>query len=189
MAAIEQKLAPPKELERLFMAYHVRVLKAAYRITGSMADAEDVVQTVFLRLATPSRAGTAGANPGEFDHAGQMLNPESYLYRAGINAALDLLRKRQAENTAPFGATAPAVTHALPDHDYELAEMRSWLRQALAKLGPRAAEMFVLRYLEDFDNRQIARILKTSPAVVAVILYRTRARLRNDLQMHMRGRK
>src|SRR6266498_2708990 len=38
------------ELETLFQSHHDRVFRSAYRITGSAADAEDVLQTVFLRL-------------------------------------------------------------------------------------------------------------------------------------------
>ncbi len=182
MAAAMEQSAAPAVLERLYMAHHVRVLKAAYRITGSLADAEDVVQTVFLRIAQgadahPLLRGTY-ATP----------NPESYLYRAGINAAIDLLRKRQSQNAAPLDEALPAAAHAAPDRDCEARELRAWLRQAVARLGPRAAEMFVLRYLEDFDNREIARMLKTSSAVVALTLHRTRARLRKELRARMRGR-
>ena len=68
-------------LSRLFTEHHRRVLLAAYRITGSMADAEDVAQAVFLRLAADSSLTAA--------------NERSYLYRAAINGALDLLRRRR----------------------------------------------------------------------------------------------
>ena len=59
-------------------------------------------------------------------------------------------------------------------------ELRDWLRQALARLNPRWAEMFVLRFVEDYSNREIAGMMKTSAAVVAVILHRTRALLKKD---------
>src|SRR5258708_40039446 len=72
----------PGELETLFQAHHERVFRAAHRITGSTADAEDVLQTVFLRLAKSS---------GSWDFS---ENPAAYLSRAAINAALDLVRKR-----------------------------------------------------------------------------------------------
>ena len=81
-------------LSRLFAEHHRRVLIAAYRITGSMADAEDVTQTVFLRL------GNGEGFP--------VTNAGSYLYRAAINGALDLLRKRKS---ARFGR----ALYAQPD--------------------------------------------------------------------------
>src|SRR5689334_18310019 len=50
-AAIEPMISATAELDELFRTQHGRVLRAAYRITGSMADAEDVAQNVFLRIA------------------------------------------------------------------------------------------------------------------------------------------
>src|ERR1035438_8761122 len=78
----------PEALSQLFAEHHRRVLAAACRITGSMADAEDVTQTVFLRLA--SGMGPPIANAG------------SYLYRAAINGALDLLRRQKAAPAEPL---------------------------------------------------------------------------------------
>jgi len=73
---------PPSEVEQLFRAHHDRVFRTAHRITGSPADAEDVLQTVFLRLVR---------NEDSFDLS---ENPAAYLSRAAINASLDLLRCR-----------------------------------------------------------------------------------------------
>ena len=74
------KNQPASELETLFQAHHGRVFRTAQRITGSAADAEDVLQTVFLRLVR---------GQDDYDWSG---NPEAYLSRAAINASLDLLR-------------------------------------------------------------------------------------------------
>ena len=73
---------PPGELEVLFQTHHARVFRIAHRITGSPADAEDVLQTVFLRLVK---------SPEGYDLS---ANPEAYLSRAAINASLDLMRGR-----------------------------------------------------------------------------------------------
>jgi RNA polymerase sigma-70 factor (ECF subfamily) len=179
-AAIEQKptrSAAASELEALFRDHHERVLRAAYRITGSMADAEDVAQSVFLRIAQN------GVVRKDID------NPGSYLYRAAINAGLDLLRKRGRENAVALDETLPEGHDNGPEKQREAGEQRRWLRAALAGVSPRAAEMFVLRYVEGCDLGEIARMLNTSRAVVAVILHRTRARLQNDLSTYMRGKR
>ncbi len=42
---------PPRELEKLFHEHNALIFRTAYRVTGSAEDAEDVLQTVFLRLA------------------------------------------------------------------------------------------------------------------------------------------
>ncbi len=180
-AALEPNLAVPMELEKLFLGHHARALKAAYRITGNLADAEDAAQAVFLRIAQRGSSREA------------IQNPESYVYRAAINAALDLLRSRARAGTAvPIevvndpGRGRPGYTTA--EGGCATEEVRRWLRLALAKLGPKTAEVFVLRYLEDYDNSEIARMLHTSKAVVAVMLFRARARLRDDFRSFMRGK-
>ena len=164
-------------LETLFRAHHVRLLKAAYRITGSMADAEDVAQSVFLRFAR-----------GDVD-AGRIANLESYLYRAAVNAALDVIRARGHRESVPV-ETADALQangSPSPERAHSSSEIRSWLRAELSKLNPRAAEMFILRYLAELDNPEIARMMSTSQAVVAVTLHRTRAKLKKRLKRFMKG--
>src|SRR5262249_51772618 len=136
----------PQGLERLFVEHQGRIFKAAYRITGSAQDAEDVLQTVFLRLARREDA----ALPRE--------NLSSYLYRAGVNASLDLLRGRQRAHTVALDdAAEPAADEGSPGAERALAgdEIRVRLRRALARLNPRHAEIFTLRYLEDWPNQDI----------------------------------
>jgi RNA polymerase sigma factor (sigma-70 family) len=163
-------------LSQLFDEHHRRVLVAAYRITGSMADAEDVAQTVFLRLGTGP--GLAVSNAG------------SYLYRAAINGALDLLRRRKAAATEPLEAAASSASKGLagsPENEFSSRELARLLRQAIGELPPRAAEMFTLRYVEELGNREIAALMGTSQAVVAVTLYRTRSTLKKRLRDLERG--
>src|SRR6202165_1668889 len=130
------------QLEEVFRAHQACVLKAAYRITGSMADAEDVAQSVFLRLAR-----------GTVDHS-RISNLQSYLHRSAVNAALDLIRSRSHREVVPAESAGdlqsdPALS---PERAVSSLEIKNWLRRELAKLTPRAAEMFALRYLEGLDN-------------------------------------
>jgi RNA polymerase sigma-70 factor (ECF subfamily) len=74
-----------------------------------------------------------------------------------------------------------------PERAFSSVEVKNWLRGELATLNRRAAEMFALRYLEGFDNPEIARAMNTSQAVVAVTLHRTRARLKKGLRAFLKG--
>jgi len=173
--AVGSMIAPVTEirdsLSRLFREHHRRVLTAAYRITGSMADAEDVAQAVFLRMAD--------------GYATPATNAGSYLYRAAINGALDLLRRRKAAPIAPIedAANVAYVGHgSSPEAEASSRELGRWLRLAIGELPPRAAEMFTLRYLEELGNREIAALMGTSQAVVAVTLHNARSRLKKRLR-------
>ena len=161
--AEERVIAIPGEFDRIFRAYHGLVFRTAYRITGNAADAEDVSQTVFFRLFRR----TAQADVLE--------NEESYLRRAAINAALDVIRSRQSDRTVELPDLA-----AEPAHD-DPRELRQALGLALAHLKPQSAEIFALRFLEGFSNPQIARMLGISRVLVAVIVHRTRQQLRKQL--------
>lgn len=168
--AEERAIAIPSEFERVFRAYHGLVFRTAYRITGNAADAEDVSQTVFLRVFR--RGG----------HGDVLENEESYLRRAAINAALDVIRSRQTERTVELPDLPAEPAH------HETRELRQALGRALAQLKPRAAEIFALRFLEGFSNSQIARMLGSSQVLVAVIVHRTRQQLRKELGAYLGDR-
>lgn len=161
-------------LEALWAAHHRAVFAAAYRVTGRAADAEDVLQTVFLRLARrPERLDEAGA--------------AAYLRRAAVNAAIDLVRGRRREAELPEGDAAPPAAEADPERRHGAREAARALRRALTGLRPQAAEVFALRFFEGLGNKEIARLLGLSQTAVAVTLHRTRRRLSKDLAAELGG--
>jgi len=176
-AARETAPGEPLDLEKVFIEHQGRVYRAAHRITGDAQDAEDVLQTVFLRLAHRAE-GTP-----------LIANLPSYLYRAAINAALDLLRARRERGSVAIEEAegSPDASSNRPDRAHEVGEIRAWLRHALSQLKPRAAEVFALRHLEGYDNRDIARMLGISRVSVAVMLHRTRRRLRREFRAMRRS--
>ncbi len=176
----EQTSAGPSDdaLAELFRKHSRRVLAAAYRVTGSRQDAEDALQTVFLRLAS------------RWDDIGLSRTPGPYLRRAAVNAAIDLLRSRAAAGTIPLddALNDPPDRHgASPERLHRDREFRRRLRQALLALTDRNAQVFCLRYFEDLTNKEIAKALGLSQTRVAVILHRARKRLQPELLDLVRG--
>jgi RNA polymerase sigma-70 factor (ECF subfamily) len=169
-------------LESLFREHYDRVLRTAYRVTGSIVDAEDVLQTVFLRLSRRQGQGQENVNLDP--------NPERYLHRAAINASLDLVRQRgrsQAipiDDFAPVLATNPKLSPEAQRANRELGEV---IRRAITKLGTKSAEMFVLKYFEGYDNKEIAGMMRTSAMVVGVLLHRARVRVKKELGDYLEG--
>src|ERR1700749_4035902 len=86
----------PLTLESAFDAHHALIFRVAYRMTGNAADAEDVLQTVFLRLAARD-ASSAGIE-----------NAESYLPRAAFHASLNLLELRSRKDIPLDGVPEPS---------------------------------------------------------------------------------
>jgi RNA polymerase sigma-70 factor, ECF subfamily len=168
----EAAITIPDELERDFRAHHGMVFRTAYRITGNAGDAEDVLQTVFLRLLR--RGGNAD----------RLENSESYLRRAAINAALDVIRSRQAEQTVPLPEESSGLMPSAPARA-DVSGLRMALSRAIAGLKPRPAEIFALRFLEGLSNQEIAQALGISQVLVAVIVHRTRQQLRKQLRPYL----
>src|SRR3954465_6538286 len=122
----------------LYEQHYAAVFRAAFRVTGSRADAEDVLQTVFLRVLSRS----------EQDEADQ--RPAAYFRRAAVNAGVDLLRRRavHAETAYDDGAPHAAVEPALL--------LKEQLRRAIATLERDDAVLFLLRYVEGLSNQELA---------------------------------
>lgn len=176
MAAPAAVPSPVAGLEQVFREHHGRVFRAAYRVTGNASDAEDVLQTVFLRLARQDRP------------VASIDNIESYLHRAAVNAALDLVRTRRDSEKVALEDVAPVLPEdprLEPDRRQASHELGTLLRRAIARLAPKSAEMFALRYFEGYDNPEIARMLATTAANVAVTLHRTRGQLQAAMRPYM----
>ena len=140
--------------------------RAAYRITGNRADADDCLQqALFGALELARRA--------PIRHWGALLR------RLATARALDRLRERCRRPGGPMAdwdalecAPAPA------SRDLEEAELAERLRNALGRISARQAEVFSLHCLEGLTYEEIAGQLGVSVAAVGVHLHRARERLR-----------
>jgi RNA polymerase sigma-70 factor (ECF subfamily) len=168
----ESPARPPAALAAMFETHHGAVYRAAYRITGNPMDAEDVLQTVFVRLLRREHELDLSDSAG------------SYLHRAAVNAALDLMRARKRGAKVALDEVEEKLidpAHRTPDEQSSNRDLARRLRRALARLSPRQAEVFALRYLEGLGNLEIARLLGSSQTAIAVILHRARHRLQREL--------
>jgi RNA polymerase sigma-70 factor (ECF subfamily) len=162
----------PEDFERIFNENHALVYRAAYRITGNAEDAEDVLQTLFLRLLRRDVLPDMG------------WNPKAYMHRAAINIALDIVRQRNRSVAAGDIEERLAEESTLQER-MPAFRIQDWLRHALGELNPRAAEIFILKHVEGYDNAEIAQILGTSRGTVAVLLFRARARLKKSIRRRL----
>jgi RNA polymerase sigma-70 factor (ECF subfamily) len=144
----------------------------AYRITGNSEDAEDVLQTLFLRLLRREVLPD------------MERNPKAYMHRAAINIALDIVKSR-ARNVSTSNIEDQVHDGSASADRMPAFRVQDWLRDALAELNPKAAEIFVLKHIEGYDNTEIAQMLGTSRGTVAVLLFRARARLKKSVRKRL----
>jgi RNA polymerase sigma-70 factor, ECF subfamily len=153
----------PQQTERLYRDHSESIYRSAFRLTGRAEDAEDVLQTVFLRFLRRD------ASLGVIDQ------PEHYLRRAAVNASLDLLRARKGKVDFETLSNEPASAAQ--------QELRLRLASALASLDPQWAELFVLRFVEGYGNKEIAQMTGQSQTMVGVTLFRARHKLQGELKL------
>lgn len=156
-----------KEFEDIFREHYDLVHGTAYGVTGRREDAEDVVQTVFLRLLRREM-------PPDLKK-----NPKAYLYRAAVNQSLNIIRSRRRRPTTDLENVEISTDAATPN---QAEAIHRQLYEAIGELNPKHAEILILRYVHDFSDADIAKLLGTSRGTIAVSLYRSRAQLKKLLR-------
>ncbi|MFF2270307.1 RNA polymerase sigma-70 factor [Cellulosimicrobium cellulans] len=147
---------------------HRRLLfTVAYEMTGSAADAEDVVQEAWLRWSAADRSG--------------VLDPRAYLVRVTTRLALDRLRTLRTQRETYVGSWLPDPILTTPDAalQVERAEDVSMaLLVVLETLSPLERAVFVLREVFDVPYDEIAEGLDRSPEAVRQTAHRAREHVR-----------
>ena len=155
---------PVAGFAELFERHYEAVFRAALRVTGNSADAEDVLQTVFLRVL---------ARGGDVE---DVALPAAYFRRAAVNAAVDVLRRRELHAESAYDDLA---SHAAVQPSLLLKER---LRRALVVLDSEDASLFLLRHVEGLSNEELAVMFELEKNNVAVRLHRIRRRLQAEMQ-------
>ncbi len=163
-------------LEEAHRRYRARLEAVAYRIVGNRADAEEVVQRVFLALPRAAYRGSASL--------------WSYLYRAAVNGSVNLLRSRRRRVGLEREVLAQQWMTAAPARDPESRVLEGELLAAVAKalLGvkPQHRRVLVLRINHGLTNTEIAEREALPLATVGTWLRRGREELRLALRPLLR---
>ena len=148
----------------LFEQHRNLLFSVAYRMLGSAADAEDVVQDSWLRWAD--------VDPGTVEQ------PKAYLVRIATNLALNRLRSAQRRRESYVGPWLPEPIETGPDaaQEVELAESVSMaMLVVLETLTPDERAVFVLREVFGYPHAQIAGILGRGESSVRQLAHRARS--------------
>ncbi len=148
-----------REAERLVGAYADLILRLSYTYLKSTQDAEDICQTVFLKLLT---SGKTFESP---EHE------KAWIIRTARNACKDELRafRRKAE---PLEAAAETAAPEVPESD---------ALEAVMALPKKYREAVYLFYYEGYSIKETAKLLGRSEAAVAAHLSRGRKQLKQEL--------
>jgi len=149
----------PLSFEELFLDVHDRLYRALYFITGSSADAEDLMQDAFLKLWE------------QWDRIDQIDDPVAYLFRSALNGFR--MRMRRARTAAR--RLMPIASTRDPFDD---VNVREDVRRMLRGLPPRQRAAIVLTQIFGYSSEQAARIMRIQPTTVRALASQGRAALR-----------
>jgi RNA polymerase sigma-70 factor (TIGR02957 family) len=137
----------------------------AYRMTGSVSDAEDIVQEAFARLAQALGSGTS------------VSEPKAYLATTVTRLALNHLRSARLHRESYLGTwlPEPVVTGSGPQEQAEMADSLSMaFLIVLESLSPTERAVFLLHEVFGYEHKEIAEIIGTSTANSRQVLARAR---------------
>ena len=157
-----------REIVELFRDHYAMLYRTAYSLLDNPADAEDVPQTIFLRLLRSGLPPDLQKNPG------------GYLYRAAVNLSLNVIRSRKRQRLSDDLDRLAIEIHSNPSKFEE--ETRQEVAEAIAALEPETAQMVLLRYVHGYTDAEIAGFLGLSRGSVAMRVFRARARLKRFLR-------
>ena len=158
-----------------------RLFRAAFAILGNRAEAEDAVQSAYLR---------AFAAIGRFEGRSSLA---TWLTRIAINEALGRLRAAKRRRAALDGASVTilddyreklmqgSMSGAAPDKAQARAELRALMEEAIGRLPEPFRLVFVLREIEGQSVEEVAETLDLLPATVKTRHLRARRRLQEML--------
>jgi RNA polymerase sigma-70 factor (ECF subfamily) len=163
--------------EELVERHKDRVVNFAYRITGNIADAEDVAQDTFLRIF---RKKDSYAPVAKFN---------TWMYTIASNLAKTRLRQRRRHDIFSIHGRASGDDERefelpdasrLPDAEADRAMMMERLERAMLELPAKFKEVLVLCDVEDLPYEEICRITGLNAGTLKSRLNRARARLRES---------
>jgi RNA polymerase sigma-70 factor (ECF subfamily) len=152
-----------------FEAARGRLFGLAYRMLGSRADAEDIVQEAYVRWHEADKD--------------RIESSEAWLVTTTTRLAIDRLRRLKTEREAYFGPwlPQPIVSDAPPDRHLDLADDLSIAFLALLeRLAPEERAAFLLHDVFDVGYPQIASVIEKTESTVRQVVHRARERVRGE---------
>jgi RNA polymerase sigma-70 factor (ECF subfamily) len=145
-AMVARRSACEERLLRAFAEAQAELTQTLLRKLGSVEDAQDAVQEVFLKCWR-NRRGIAAVR-----------NLRAWIFRVGLNAALDLQRNAWRRRSRPLSEHLDLAESARPSPSDNLIrhEALERLRLALADLRPQERAVFLLRQNSDWTYEEIA---------------------------------
>jgi RNA polymerase sigma-70 factor (ECF subfamily) len=156
-------------LGTVFDTYYPLLYRYIYHHTGHQATAEDLTAEVFKRLLEQLA-----------NDKGPDRHLRAWLYRVAHNLVVDEARRRVHRDHEPLDREQAAARQDV-ETSVQAALLKRQARAALEELTPKQRAVIILKYLEGYDNREVARMLDISVGAAKSLQHRALAAMRKKL--------
>ena len=152
--------------KKVFLPYHQKLYRIAYRIVQDAASAEDIVQEIFIKL---------------WNKRGDMQNVENTEAFSIIilrNTCLDHLRKTKNDCHTTYDADIPETTSLVKQ--IEVQDEAKRVKQLINRLPEQQRQVMIMKHWDGYSDEEIEHITGISPGNIRVILSRARKTIREQ---------
>lgn len=159
-----KRVTQPDTAADVFEAHRPRLVRLAYRMLGSMSDAEDIVQEAWLRWQRADRT--------------DVREPAAYLNRTVTRLCLDSIKSARARREIYVGSWLPEPIAEPEDEEMRADELTLTLMLALERLSPLERAAFLLYDVFQVPAEQVAETLERDEAAIRQLAARARKHVR-----------
>jgi RNA polymerase sigma-70 factor (ECF subfamily) len=152
--------------KKVFLPYHQKLYRIAYRIVQDAANAEDIVQETFIKL---------------WNKRGDMQdieNTEAFSIIILRNTSLDYLRKTKKDYHTNYDADIPETTSLVKQ--IEVQDEAEQVKKLINKLPEQQRQVMIMKHWDGYSDEEIEQITGISPGNIRVILSRARKTIREQ---------
>ncbi|NDV93730.1 RNA polymerase sigma factor [Dysgonomonas sp. 521] len=152
--------------KKVFLPYHQKLYRIAYRIVQDAANAEDIVQESFIKLWNKR------------DELGNIDNTEAFAIIILRNTCLDYLRKTKNDYHTSYDADIPETTSL--STQIEIQDDAKYVKSLINKLPEQQRQVMMLKHWDGYTDEEIENMTGISPGNIRVILSRARKTIREQ---------
>lgn len=158
-----------EEYKKMVLPFQNKLYRFALRLLGTSAEAEDVVQEVFIKA---------------WDRREQLMeyqNVEGWCMKVTKNLSLDMLKSKHRKFQLNKSEQDVSTTALTPDRQVEVADSYAQVHRVIASLPEKQKLVIQLRDIEGYSYQEIADMMEISLSQVKVNLFRARDKVRKEL--------
>ncbi|WP_308599972.1 RNA polymerase sigma factor [uncultured Dysgonomonas sp.] len=152
--------------KKVFLPYHQKLYRIAYRIVQDTANAEDIVQETFIKLWNKK------------DELEQIENTEGFAIIIVRNTCLDYLRKAKNDHHTSYDTEIPETSSL--SKQLEIQDDAAYVKDLINKLPDQQRQVIMMKHWDGYTDEEIENITGISPGNIRVILSRARKTIREQ---------